>query len=953
MLTRDGTKFDRLQKSVRLLALAGLLASYVAGLLPISAMAAPVAQSATTINGKVFRDFNSDGQINSSGANSDIGVANVTVTIYNGTGAVVAGPLQTDNSGNYSVLPSTDGPYRVEFTNLPAGYVVGRSGTQNGTSVQFVNSALQASNVNLAILRPGDAPYTNPRVVTASFPRGPLSSSGSRGSVVGYDYNVALLDGNSNVALAQDTGALWGLAYSRGTQKLYGSAFVRNGSPIGSGGYGGIYVMDTTGAALPTLFTVIPNAGSGTLGSGDISQNIMSDEPGKMGLGDIDMSEDESTLYVTNLNDRRLYSVPVANPGAMTSVAIPNPGCVGGNYRPWGLKPYQGKVYVGVVCDAEFSANAADLMGYVYAMDPTTGVYSVATSNVLTYTRGYNGVQKWAPWVASTTSTGFGSPFIGDIEFDDTGAMIIGMGDRYPYQFTPAGYSAMNKGDLQRACKNASGTWDWQQNGICGGVDGVGANLSNDFYDQGWDGENETGAGGLALLPGSGEVIYSVGSSQTGSHNGYTWWFNVANGAQKRGHVVYYSNGNTDFAKTAALGDVEILADPAPIEIGNRVWLDLNRNGIQDAGEAGISGVQVLLSRPDGTSLGSATTDGNGNYYFRRESSTGAYSMTLRANTPYVITINPNQSTLSAYMTTAANAGAISGSPTSNDAILDTRDSDATLVNGLATINYTTGGAGSSNHGLDFGFSPPAPTATPTNTPAPATATPTPNPLGAIGNQVWNDLNGNGIQDSGEPYVQGVKVELLSGCSGTTILGTRTTDTSGYYNFPGRTAGQYRVRFTLPTGYQFTAKNQGTRTTHDSNANTDGVTDCITLAAGQLDGTIDAGLVAITATPTPTPVPATATPTPAPAADLSITKSANVSSVISGVPFNYILTVVNRGPGNATNVVVTDQLPAGVAINSVVPTAGGSCSNTAGLIRCTWASLANGANATVTINVTP
>ena len=141
MLTRDGTKFDRLQKSVRLLALAGLLASYVAGLLPISAIAAPIAQSATTINGKVFRDFNSDGQINSSGANSDIGVANVTVTIYNGTGAVVAGPLQTDNSGNYSVLPSTDGPYRVEFTNLPAGYVVGRSGTQNGTSVQFVNSA--------------------------------------------------------------------------------------------------------------------------------------------------------------------------------------------------------------------------------------------------------------------------------------------------------------------------------------------------------------------------------------------------------------------------------------------------------------------------------------------------------------------------------------------------------------------------------------------------------------------------------------------------------------------------------------------------------------------------------------------------------------------------------------------------------------------------------------------
>jgi len=62
---------------------------------------------------------------------------------------------------------------------------------------------------------------------------------------------------------------------------------------------------------------------------------------------------------------------------------------------------------------------------------------------------------------------------------------------------------------------------------------------------------------------------------------------------------------------------------------------------------------------------------------------------------------------------------------------------------------------------------------------------------------------------------------------------------------------------------------------------------------------------------------------------------------------------VNNGPATADNVVVTDQLPAGMTVNSVVPSAGGSCSNTAGLIRCTWASLVNGASATVTINVLP
>lgn len=49
--------------------------------------------------------------------------------------------------------------------------------------------------------------------------------------------------------------------------------------------------------------------------------------------------------------------------------------------------------------------------------------------------------------------------------------------------------------------------------------------------------------------------------------------------------------------------------------IGDTVWSDENANGIQDAGEKGIAGATVNLTRPDGTVI-QTTTNSNGNYLF-------------------------------------------------------------------------------------------------------------------------------------------------------------------------------------------------------------------------------------------------------------------------------------------------------------------------------------------------
>ena len=58
------------------------------------------------------------------------------------------------------------------------------------------------------------------------------------------------------------------------------------------------------------------------------------------------------------------------------------------------------------------------------------------------------------------------------------------------------------------------------------------------------------------------------------------------------------------------------------------------------------------------------------------------------------------------------------------------------------------------------------------------------------------------------------------------------------------------------------------------------------------------------------------------AADLAITKTASTSNPCAGQQVTYTITVTNNGPLAAQNVVVTDQLPAGLTMNSVTPTQG-------------------------------
>ncbi|MEM8554101.1 MAG: SdrD B-like domain-containing protein [Pseudomonadota bacterium] len=114
--------------------------------------------------------------------------------------------------------------------------------------------------------------------------------------------------------------------------------------------------------------------------------------------------------------------------------------------------------------------------------------------------------------------------------------------------------------------------------------------------------------------------------------------------------------------------------------------------------------------------------------------------------------------------------------------------------------------------------------------------------LAGLGDFVFLDADADGIQDAGEAGVAGVIVDLKD--ANGVVIDTTTTDANGFYSFTDLTPGTYSVQFTPPTGFEFTLANQGTDDGLDSDANfITGMTQTVTLAAGDFNGTLDAGLV--------------------------------------------------------------------------------------------------------------
>ncbi|WP_375446151.1 SdrD B-like domain-containing protein [uncultured Fibrella sp.] len=736
---------------------------------------APVACPGTVcstgnLGGTVFNDYNANG---TKETGETFGTSGVTVKVIDCNGTVFT--TTSDINGVWSLTAAITYPVRVEFSNLPA--FVGVGGTPNGldgrTTTQFVNAA--NCSVDLGVLNQADYCQSNPAIFLPCYVNGdPLpsgSAAGARDAFVRLPYGTSgTAPSITHVANASEVGTLWGVAYDKKRDKVYASAFLRRHAGLGPLGLGGIYTTNgltnaTTG--LIDVTTLGINVGSSTNSDPFFGQTnavrglsttptIGSNDPtsfsliGKVGIGDLDISENSDFLYFTNLYDKKLYKLSLTSgtPTLVTSYVIPS-ACSNGSSRPFGLKVKNGNVYVGVVCDGSTSQNSSDMRAYVYALDESAGTFSTVFDFPLTYPKGYPtintpSITNWRPWtddfdkiVLASNDGAYPQPILTDIELDLDGSLILGFGDRaglqlgwFNYGLTGTGQYKINAGgDLLRAAfKN--GTYILENNAYVAGLTGAGPNNNQGpgfgefYYDNFYfnasfpTAHTEIALGALALLPGSGQTIFTAmdpidGYAYAGGFRYISNTTGLSPAGDAIGAEVYYSGNSpsSTFGKAVGLGDLELNCGLVSyLEIGNRVWLDQDKDGIQDPCEKPLADVKVALYQGN-TLVAYTTTDANGEYYFSdksKPSTTWPTSVSsLSANTAYTVRFGTdgttNQFTSGALSLSGISyplTTAFSTAPTANTI----NDSNAQLTGGFASATVTTGSLGSVDHTIDAGF---------------------------------------------------------------------------------------------------------------------------------------------------------------------------------------------------------------------------------------------------------
>ncbi len=223
--------------------------------------------------------------------------------------------------------------------------------------------------------------------------------------------------------------------------------------------------------------------------------------------------------------------------------------------------------------------------------------------------------------------------------------------------------------------------------------------------------------------------------------------------------------------------------------LGNRVWIDANNNGVQDAGETGIQTTLRLLEAGTLTQIGAEISSSPDGYYCFDGLAAGDYVVEV---------VTP-----SGYRSSTVDAG------DPDDDVDDLDDNGSVVISATVRSAPVTLGPGSSeplnetdvspagqgcalsqrpdgykNETVDFGFYRAL----------------------SLGNLVFIDANNNGARDGDEAGLDGVTVSLYrddnnDGTPDGVAISTTQTANGGQYLFTGLISGTYIVEIQPPPGY--------------------------------------------------------------------------------------------------------------------------------------------------------
>ncbi len=774
------------------------------------------------VSGVVFKDYNFNGTRESGTFPNEPFLFGVKVNAYNNAGALIA-TKTTNLSGAYGFsaaeIPSGQ-KVRLEFM-LPDGAVVAKyanSGISNNTSdVQFPTAP--ATNQNLAVAsQDWYSSNDNPLLATNSGINGDPNLPGTSASnknlfIIPYKMGDGAADNGSTAPYYPNPptvstlnnanlGSVFGLAYQRTSKDLLMAAYLKRYTGFGTGGIDAIYktTLSTTG---------VPGAASTYIELSNIGINVGVDPRtvppivslpsnaasahadsavyawvGKRGIGDIDLSDDGTELYVMNMNEKKVHRINIGNPMKATIVTsdrtgdwtLPNPAGAGLVYRPMGLKFAFDKIYVGGVIIREKTTNhdlAADTVGQrgiVYELNVNTGVFTEVLRFGLNYRRGYVNqgrgfpfkVNWWCAWqdngkggtsdpilvdyntVGSSTFTGsiyYPQPMLSDIEFDDKGEMIVALRDRFGDQ---QGYQQFSVDGIPTVGNGFGSTTNYFKCAATGEVLRAGKNATS----------------GTFALENNG-VINNLGESQGVAGN--------------------QSPINSTISNTAT-------------------WL--SSDGVPWMGNYGPGWIPGAAYTPPG-----GPNPGQSGGYFYANQNTDVTNAPFNIN--YPPGSYPNDAVTDHYMKSNGGLALLAGS---GEVVHTAMDPHAFQLNsqGLLRQSNITGettqrlmlqGVEENPIG-SFNFANNASLLGKANSMGEVEILTEFQPI-EIGNRVWNDINGNGIQDVSENGIGGVIVALYSpgadgvfGTSDDVLLATTTTSATvgneGYFYFNALTTPDIR-----------------------------------------------------------------------------------------------------------------------------------------------------------------
>ncbi|MFN2115085.1 MAG: hypothetical protein ACK2T6_05180, partial [Anaerolineae bacterium] len=343
------------------------------------------------------------------------------------------------------------------------------------------------------------------------------------------------------VATYRDMGAVYGLAYDAGAGQLYAAAFLKRGVLFPPGGPGSIRRLHLASGAIET-WASIP-AGSASL------HRLTRDEDaavvpwiGRAGLGDIDLAEDGSTLFVANLYDGLIYGLSTDDGSVVAD--FPH-GAAGEEWgavaRPFGLAVHGDRVYHGVVDSVGASLGVTVAVGHIYE----SGYDGRDTRLVSSF--------PLDPADIAPDQIGWGPsdvPVVSDIDFLASGDLVVSirnlavdrdlselplrLGDTLPGRQSPGGWTVMVEPKL---------------------------------YDDTLMGYDDSLTGGLAVLPGMDLVVSGGHGGVAGVDDEAVVWLDPSSGRQVRYEPIALGGAGGSAPPLAGPGDVEVLcAKDVPLD---------------------------------------------------------------------------------------------------------------------------------------------------------------------------------------------------------------------------------------------------------------------------------------------------------------------------------------------------------------------------------------------------